>query len=788
MAVEEFISNLRQVNGGKDFDPEMLKQIYHAIKTNEIIMPAEQQGIIREKYLWKCLLRKSETTSGIYLFAVQLVNMENTVGEEIPSNVAKPESSTPLIPLSMINGPIFEILWGPTVAAMTYIFDKINPSASSGLARRILNNGFTSCALLCATYGHLDNLIVSLCKFSAASPLVVGSGYKEKSQMAAICLFGICHDYANEIRESWSNVVELLLSAYRAKLLDDVVEIEDFALNSTIKLKKRQIEKSQSKNQYENQGSFLSYFSSYFAGGSVSSQQGDGNDSSPEDLSNALAEQCAVKDGKSKSTQGESDVQKMNCFAKALLTMIDDSKFFHEDSLIELVKALINAKMESSSETEEPDEELEDVQIMKLELLMQVTLHNRDRVAVFWPHVSTYLLRLFTHCRGQNEWFSERVISAVFRLAIRFAPRPDSLNDQSFQLLNHMTVSLNTAVIQKSYTAIALHSFIACCHPYINKLEDWNLIFNLLLLVGIGHQRRVNLARSGSIESEIYQRESEEGIIVSKLSGSQQNLHHASARDSHLRGYTSDSEIDPTLSSSSAPPTNPYQLMTSDMKGKKYKIADLVAYEKCTESLSLIIRDILPKNENNMQEELVDGRKICFTELVVNTLKKYVEVSVKIESINMKSDLRRSQSGQRSGSRSKSPSPRSRSTVAAVLVSSDSEDEAESSSGQGARRSKTQPKLSAVTESCALKLLDLMHHVHVNAAIVSQNEVSSETMWKTVWCPLLQGFALLCCDSRRPVRTTALTYLQKALLLHDLKVLNAQQWESCFNKVRFTKT
>jgi len=46
------------------------------------------------------------------------------------------------------------------------------------------------------------------------------------------------------------------------------------------------------------------------------------------------------------------------------------------------------------------------------------------------------------------------------------------------------------------------------------------------------------------------------------------------------------------------------------------------------------------------------------------------------------------------------------------------------------------------------------------------------------------GIARLCCDSRRSVRGQALTYLQRALLVHDLQTLSAMEWEACFNKVR----
>ena len=49
-------------------------------------------------------------------------------------------------------------------------------------------------------------------------------------------------------------------------------------------------------------------------------------------------------------------------------------------------------------------------------------------------------------------------------------------------------------------------------------------------------------------------------------------------------------------------------------------------------------------------------------------------------------------------------------------------------------------------------------------------------------CPI-SGIARLCCDARRQVRGQALTYLQRALLVHDLQTLSAIEWEACFNKV-----
>ncbi|KAM6444064.1 Golgi-specific brefeldin A-resistance guanine nucleotide exchange factor 1-like [Liasis olivaceus] len=74
------------------------------------------------------------------------------------------------------------------------------------------------------------------------------------------------------------------------------------------------------------------------------------------------------------------------------------------------------------------------------------------------------------------------------------------------------------------------------------------------------------------------------------------------------------------------------------------------------------------------------------------------------------------------------------------------------------------------------------HHLEVSE---KKTEANSRALWTNCWCPLLQGIACLCCDARRQVRMQALTYLQRALLVHDLQALDALEWESCFNKVLF---
>ena len=49
-----------------------------------------------------------------------------------------------------------------------------------------------------------------------------------------------------------------------------------------------------------------------------------------------------------------------------------------------------------------------------------------------------------------------------------------------------------------------------------------------------------------------------------------------------------------------------------------------------------------------------------------------------------------------------------------------------------------------------------------------------------------QGMARMCCDPRRSIRHMAISYLQRALLAHDLLRLSPNEWKACFQEVRGT--
>nr|CAD2147514.1 unnamed protein product [Meloidogyne enterolobii] len=137
MSVEDFKRNLSGTNHGKDFDQEMLEQIYNAIKSEEIVMPAEQVGQVRENYLWRVLMRRSHTSEGHYwqMSSVQSWNDRD----------------------------LFCVLWGPLTASLHYVMNK---TADDTILTKCMG-GYRKCASIAAHFGMtdvFDTLIIHLCK------------------------------------------------------------------------------------------------------------------------------------------------------------------------------------------------------------------------------------------------------------------------------------------------------------------------------------------------------------------------------------------------------------------------------------------------------------------------------------------------------------------------------------------------------------------------------------------------------------------------------------------------
>lgn len=630
--------------------------------------------------------------------------------------------------------------------------------------------------MISAHYGLsdvFDNLIISLCKFTALSsesienlPSVFGSN--PKAHIAAKTVFHLAHRHGDILREGWKNIMEAMLQLFRAQLLPKaMVEVEDFVdPNGKISLQREETPSNRGESTVL---SFVSWLT--LSGPEQSSVRGPSTE-------NQEAKRVALDCIK------QCDPEKM----------ITESKFLQLESLQELMKALVSVT---------PDEETYDEEdaAFCLEMLLRIVLENRDRVGCVWQTVRDHLYHLCV--QAQDFCFLvERAVVGLLRLAIRLLRR-EEISGQvllSLRILLLMKPSVLSRVSHQ--VAYGLHELLKTNAANIHSGDDWATLFTLLECIGSGvkppdalqataradapdagaqsdselpsyHQNDVSLDRGYTSDSEVYTDHGRPGRM------------HRSATDADMvnSGWlvVGKDDIDNSKPAAglSRPGPSPLVNQYSLTVGLDLGPHDTKSLLKCVESLSFIVRDAAHITPDNF-------------ELCVKTLRIFVEASL---NGGCKSQDKRGKShkydskGNRFKKKPKEGSmlrrPRASNQHATRAGHSDEEED------EG---------VPASYHTVSLQLLDLMHTLHTRAASIYSSwaeeqrhletggrkiEADSRTLWAHCWCPLLQGIACLCCDARRQVRMQALTYLQRALLVHDLQKLDALEWESCFNKVLF---
>uniref|UniRef100_A0A452HN26 SEC7 domain-containing protein n=1 Tax=Gopherus agassizii TaxID=38772 RepID=A0A452HN26_9SAUR len=738
----EFRKNLKGVNGGKDFEQDILEDMYHAIKNDEIVMPEEQTGLVKENYIWNVLLHRGATDEGIFLH----------------------------MPPGSYDHDLFTMTWGPTIAALSYVFDK---SLDETIIQKAIS-GFRKCAMISAHYGLsdvFDNLIISLCKFTALSsesienlPSVFGSN--PKAHIAAKTVFHLAHRHGDILREGWKNIMEAMLQLFRAELLPKaMVEVEDFVdPNGKISLQREETPSNRGESTVL---SFVSWLTL-----SGTEQSGMRGPSTENQEAKRMALECIKQ-----------------CDPEKLIT---ESKFLQLESLQELMKALISVT---------PDEETYDEEdaAFCLEMLLRIVLENRDRVGCVWQAVRDHLYHLCVHAL-EFCFLVERAVVGLLRLAIRLLRR-EEISAQvllSLRILLMMKPSVLSRVSHQ--VAYGLHELLKTNAANIHSGDDWYTLFTLLECIGSGVKPPPALQVTARADND-----------TGAQSDSEISLSYHPSDVSLDRGYTSDSEVyadhskqgkmhrtvtDMDVVNSGwlvvgkddidspkpmaglsrqgpSPLVNQYSLTVGLDLGPH----DTKSLMKCVESLSFIVRDAAHVTPENF-------------ELCVKTIRIFVEASLnggyKSQEKRVKSHKYDGKSNRFKKKPKENSLRRSRASSQHQSHSHSDEDDDES--------------VPACYHTVSLQLLDLMHTLHTRAATIYSSwaeeqrhleaagkkiEADSQTLWSNCWCPLLQGIAWLCCDARRQVRMQALTYLQRALLVHDLQALDALEWESCFNKVLF---
>lgn len=758
MTAEDFKRNLKKVNGGKDFDENMLDKIYNSIRSCEIVMPAEQTGIVRENYLWKVLLRRGASKDGVFIHASG----------------------------GLFDHDLFSLIRSPSVDALRFIFDRSNDP----IVYKKSISGFLKCALISAHYGmsnDFDNLIISLCEFSTllkttetVDSLPISFGANPKAQLVTHTVFGLAQRHGDILRHGWKNVLECLLQLYRCKLLPKALtEAEDFLeANGKISLMREEAPSQKTET------GLLSSLYSYIA------------------LSSESASQRMVSQEEQEYIQ-----QSKRCIRDCHLEhLITESKFLRVDSLQEMVKAIIQASHGPDGHPSLGTSQNESKAIFFLELLIKVIIQNRDRVASVWGNVCDYIYSLLMGAAAcEHPFLMERCVVGLLRLAIRLMRREEMspLILQSLRMLLLLKwVPLSRVSRNLAY---GIHELLKTSAANIHTDTDWSVIFTLLEVVGAGAPSPRVFGESCAQESPSQEHQG------AKSDG---EIHFGSQEDSGIsteRGYTSDSELSRSTSSlpsasqiltQSLSPTNSPELSPSNapnggwiLVGREGEVQPLpmralhtssndsswdrelhahdpYALIKCCESLTFLVRDVAHITPYNF-------------EYCVHCIRTFVEASLHSTDKRMYRKI---------GSHSKDASAKPRKKLPSLRRRDDSNS---SSIQKRARSPQNNPYDADESDSEELpseypiQLLDLMHTLHTRTAQIyrwwaeESGDVQQPSLWAVGWCPLLQGIGRLCCDSRKEVRMSAITYLQSALLMHDLQTLSAQEWESCFSQVLF---
>eukprot|EP00090_Calanus_glacialis_P001547 TRINITY_DN11122_c0_g1_i1.p1 TRINITY_DN11122_c0_g1~~TRINITY_DN11122_c0_g1_i1.p1 ORF type:complete len:1921 (+),score=712.97 TRINITY_DN11122_c0_g1_i1:73-5835(+) len=684
MTQEQFIKNLRGTNGGGDHDPEVMGEIYQAIKNDEIIMPAEQTGLVKENYMWKQLLSRS-MDEGDFL------QMDN----------------------GMFDHNLFGLTWGPAVAALSYIYDK---SSDPEVLRRALD-GFSKCAMIAAHYAMsdvLDNLIISLTKFTmlvntteTAENFKIMYGANNKALLATRAVFSLTHKYGDILREGWRNLTECLLQLFKCQLLPKtMMEGEDYIeAGGRVDLFREELPREK-----EDSGLINSLVSFIVASSEV-----------PRELSQE-EEDCVEN---ARKTVAE-------CHPEHLL---QESKFLLTESLQELVKFLIAGSVLDHTDTRDVAVTSEHDALFYLELITRITIANRDRVGAIWRGVCDHLHRMISaSARTLDTQFQlERAVTSLVRLGVRLARKEELASTvvQSLRIL--LAIKPGSILHVSKQVSYGLHELLRNNAANIHSKEDWNVIFTLLEVVGAGASPDIS---SGGADEDSGQGGTDDEKVGRERGGS---------------GGWVDLGRD-----GGAVPGAGYSIVHT----RQIVMHCSVSYLKCCETLSFLVRDVVHITPENFSS--------C-----VAAIRTFVEASYRGESQAAGVRKPSARSGVKKTPRNKAGSIRKART------------EPRHGGGYEADESSDDELVGEYTH-VTMQLLDLMHVLHTRAmGVQTAWERGTEELWDMAWCPVLQGMARLCCDSRASVRTQALTLLQRSLLVSDLQVLSPGQWEYAFLRVLF---
>ncbi|CAL0334851.1 unnamed protein product [Lupinus luteus] len=442
MTEEDFIRNNRHINGGNDLPREFLSEIYHSICKNEIRTTPEQGAGFPEMTpsRWIDLMHKTKKTA--------------------PFIVSDSKA--------YLDHDMFAIMSGPTIAAISVVFDH----AEHEEVYQTCIDGFLAIAKISACHhleDVLDDLVVSLCKFttllnpSSVEEPLLAFGDDMKARMATVTVFTIANRYGDYIRTGWRNILDCILRLHKLGLLPARVasDAADDSELSAETVQGKPITNSLSSAHMQSIGTprrssgLMGRFSQLL---SLETE---------EPRSQPTEQQLAAHQRTLQTIQ--------KCHIDSIFT---ESKFLQSESLLQLAKALIWAGGRPQKGNSTPEDE--DTAVFCLELLIAITLNNRDRIGILWQgvyeHISNIVQTTIMPCA-----LVEKAVFGLLRICQRLLPYKESIADEllrSMQLVLKLDARVADAYCEQITQEVS--RLVKANASHIRSQLGWRTITSLL--------------------------------------------------------------------------------------------------------------------------------------------------------------------------------------------------------------------------------------------------------------------------------------------------------------------
>ncbi|KAK4763722.1 hypothetical protein SAY87_013160 [Trapa incisa] len=443
MTEEDFIRNNRHINGGNDLPREFLSELYHSICKNEIRTTPEQGAGFPEMTpsRWIDLMHKSKK-SAPYIVSDSKAYLDHDM---------------------------FAIMAGPTIAAISVVFDH----AEHEDIYQTCIDGFLAVAKISACHhleDVLDDLVVSLCKFttllnpSSVEEPVLAFGDDSKARMATVTIFTIANRYGDFIRTGWRNILDCILRLHKLGLLPARVA-SDAADESEISPADpghgKPIANSLSATHVPSMGT---------------PRRSSGLMGRFSQLLSLDTEEPRLQPTEQQLAAHQRTLQTIQkCHIDSIFT---ESKFLQTESLLQLARALIWAAGRPQKGSSSPEDE--DTAVFCLELLIAITLNNRDRIILLWQgvyeHIANIVQSTVMPCA-----LVEKAVFGLLRICQRLLPYKENLADEllrSMQLVLKLDARVADAYCEQITQEVS--RLVKANAAHIRSQMGWRTITSLL--------------------------------------------------------------------------------------------------------------------------------------------------------------------------------------------------------------------------------------------------------------------------------------------------------------------